>query len=120
MTNIHDVDIRLMLERLRPGSSYHWRGSGATGSGYEAIGEWRDAGTIKPAASEIVSAWDTYQQEQAAREQTREQRRQRLDSLRLDNRSDLDVAKFSGLSPLDELARKIAWLEQEIRDLRGE
>ncbi|MBI5671127.1 MAG: hypothetical protein HZC41_24285 [Chloroflexi bacterium] len=120
MADIREVDIRLVLGRLRPGSAYHWRGSGATGNGYDAIGEWRDPRTDKPTLAELLAEWEVYRQEQAAAEQTRQQRRQKLDGLRQSNRSDLDLAKFAGQSPLDDLARKVAWLEQEIHDLRGE
>lgn len=120
MADIREVDIRLVLGRLRPGSAYHWRGSGAIGNDYDAIGEWRDPRTPKPALPEILAEWEVYRQEQAAQEQTRQQRQQKLSALRQSNGSDLDLSKFAGQSPLDELAQKVAWLEQEIRDLRGE
>lgn len=119
MADIREVDIRLMLGRLRPGSAYHWRGMGVTGNDYDAIGEWRDAKTTTPTPADILAEWEVYRQEQAARDLARQQREEKLNGLRQGNTSDLDLSKFAGQSPLDELARKIAWLEQEIRDLRG-
>lgn len=119
MADIREVDIRLMLARLRPGSAYHWRGTGAVGNDYDAVGEWRDPKTARPTSAEILAEWDVYQQEQAALKQARQQREQKLNDARRSNAADLDLSKFAGQSPLDELARKIAWLEQEIHDLRG-
>lgn len=120
MADLREVDIRYVLGRLRPGSAYHWRGSGSPGSDYDAIGEWRDPRTTKPSPSDILAEWEIVRQEQAACDAARQQRQQKLDSLRQSNRSDVDLSKFAGQSPLDELAHKVAWLEQEIRDLRGE
>lgn len=120
MADIREADIRLVLERLRPGSAYHWRGNGGRGNSYDAVGEWRDPDTHKPSEAEIVAEWEVYRQEQAAQEKSRQQRRQKLDGLRQSNHDDLDLAKFTGQAPLDELARKLAWLEQEIRSLRDE
>ena len=120
MADLREVDIRYVLGRLRPGSAYHWRGSGSVGNDYDAVGDWRDPRTTKPSAAALLAEWAVVQQERAAQAVARQQRQQKLDSLRQSNGSDLDLAKFAGQSPLDELARKIAWLEQEIRDLRGD
>lgn len=116
MADLREVDIRLVLGRLRPGCAYHWRG----GSGYEAIGAWRDPATKKPTEAEILAEWARYQDEMAADEQKQAARREKLERLRAENAADLDAAKFGGETALDELARKVAWLEQEIRDLRNE
>lgn len=116
MADLREVDMRLMLARLRPGSAYHWRG----GEGYAAIGEWRDPATQKPTEEEILAEWARYQNEQAARKTAEDARRDKLAQLRAENAADLDLDKFGRESPLDELARKLAWLEQEIRDLRNE
>ncbi len=120
MADLREVDIQYVLGRLRPGSAYHWRGSGSTGNDYDAIGDWRDPRTTKPDAADLLAEWEIVRQERAAQEQARQQRQQKLDGLRQSNRNDIDLAKFAGQSPLDELARKVAWLEQEIRVLRGE
>lgn len=58
MTTIQEVDIPLVLNYLRPGSAYHWRGAGQFGNSYEAIGEWRDSATEPPVEQEIIDAWD--------------------------------------------------------------
>ncbi|NWG15797.1 MAG: hypothetical protein HXY41_04110 [Chloroflexi bacterium] len=116
MADLRAVDIRLVLGRLRPGCAYHWRG----GEGYAAIGEWRDPATKKPTEAEILAEWVRYQNEMAVARQEQAARREKLERLRAENAADLDVAKFGGEAALDELARKIAWLEQEIRDLRNE
>lgn len=55
-------------------------------------------------------------------EQTAEaQRRQHLETAREANRSNLDAEGIStaDVTTLKQVARKVAWLEQEIRDLRG-
>lgn len=50
------------------------------------------------------------------------QRRQRLQAARESNRNNLDAEGIStaDLTSLKQVARKVAWLEQEIRDLRGD
>jgi len=55
-------------------------------------------------------------------EQTAEARRiQRLQAARQNNTTELDAESINStdLTTLRQLARKVAWLEQEIRDLRG-
>ncbi len=58
----------------------------------------------------------------STRQQAEQQRRARLQRAREQYRgSDLDPAVFDQLAPeIALLARKVAWLEQEIADLRGE
>lgn len=67
MTTIQEVNIRLVLSRLRPGSGYHWLG--ATDTGYtlaQAVGEWRDPNTTPPTEAQLIAEWDVYQQEVTA------------------------------------------------------
>jgi len=60
------ADIRLMLDRLRPGSAYWW-GGGAFDN-YSQILEWRDSNTTKPTEQEIDDEWDIYLLEVATQE----------------------------------------------------
>jgi hypothetical protein len=54
------------------------------------------------------------------RQQAEAQRQQRLASLRTGRGAELDPATYSGeAAPIQTLADKIAWLEQEVLDLRG-
>lgn len=56
-------------------------------------------------------------------EQTAEAARiQKLQTARLANRTELDAEGIgtADLTTLKQVARKVAWMEQEIRDLRGE
>ena len=47
-------------------------------------------------------------------------RSQRLAQMRADNAADLDVNDFSSeAAAIQDLAAKIAWLEQEVRELSG-
>lgn len=118
--NLQAVDIRLVLGRLRPGSAYHWRGSGATGNDYSAIGDWLDAATTKPTPAEILAEWGVVQQERADEQARRQARQQKLLNARRDwQGDDLDPSGYQGSPSLLALAQKIAWLEQEIQELRG-
>ena len=53
------------VERLRPTSSYHWKGDSSGGS-YADIGEWRDPETTKPTEQECLDEWNVYLIEKAA------------------------------------------------------
>lgn len=66
-TSIQQVDIRLMLSRLRPGAVYGWRGSGDFGNALESV-DWRDTQAAIPTEAEIIAEWDVYQTEEATRE----------------------------------------------------
>ena len=53
-------------------------------------------------------------------QQARQQRQQRLDDLRDARGGDLDLADYNGQdAAIQTLAQKLAWLEQEVIDLRG-
>lgn len=65
-TKIQDVDIRLVLARLRPHSAYHWVGLGDTGNTMDAIKSWRDLVDPIPTEGEVIQEWDKYQTEVAA------------------------------------------------------
>lgn len=81
------------------------------------------AGTTTPAqrnqARQLVINHDSSQRTQA--QQKRQQRRQRLAQLRQANRDDINTDDYTLELPLlRALAQKIAWLEQEIRELRNQ
>ena len=53
-------------------------------------------------------------------QEAEQQRQQRLASLRTSRGEALDPANYSGeAAPIQTLADKLAWLEQEVLDLRG-
>jgi len=60
------ADIRLILWRLRPNSSYLW--GGGSFDDYSQILEWRDPNTTQPTEQEINDEWNVYLSEQAALE----------------------------------------------------
>ena len=62
-TKIQDVDIRLVLARLRPHSAYHWVGLGDTGNTLAAVQSWRDPDNPIPTEPEVIQEWDQYQTE---------------------------------------------------------
>ena len=69
-------------------------------------------------AEQIVASHDSNQK--TARQQAAEARQTKLVQLRASNSVDLDVSNFLGDSPsVQALAQKLAWLEQELRELRG-
>lgn len=121
MADLRSVDIRLVIGRLRPGSAYHWRGNGAIGNDYDAIGEWRDARTSKPTEAEILAEWQVYQQEQATKQAAEQQRKNKLNQARQDyGGAEIDLAAYGGQSALiQKIVQKILLLEREIADLRG-
>ena len=59
---LEQVNIRLVLGRLRPGAAYHWKGNNRD-SGYgsldDCIGEWRSVQPI-PTEAEILNEWDAH------------------------------------------------------------
>ena len=113
---IQEVDLRQVIGRLRPTSEFHWRGNGALGNDMSAIGEWRDPDTTPPTEAEILAEWEVV----LAEEQVSASKRQVLAAARAAN-APLDIDDFNGQSPLiQQLAQKIALLEQEIAELRGE
>lgn len=120
MTTIRDVNIRLMLSRLRPTSEYLWIGEGETGNTIDAIKEWRDRTTSKPTENELVTEWGKYLPEQTSTQQAEQQREQKLAQARQDyGTSELDVIAYGSQSVLiQKLAQKIVLLEREITDLR--
>lgn len=72
MTNIRDVDIRLVLGEMTStaGKMYHWKGSGGTGHTLEeavALYERVPAGDVAltaedmPTEGEIIEWWEWYQ-----------------------------------------------------------
>jgi hypothetical protein len=109
------IDIQLMLGRLRPNSEYQWKGNGL--GTYEDIGQWRDSKTTKPTLAEIQAEWTRYQTER----QAETDRRTRLAQARQNYRApEMDLTAYGSQSAIiQRLAQKIAWLEQEVADLRG-
>jgi hypothetical protein len=107
------VDYVIAMARLRPGAEIAIIGQGNT---YEDIGPWRDSKTQKPTKAECEAEWTRYLAEQAVVEQSR----QKLEQSRRDLKgADLDMVTFNSQPALiQRLAQKIAWLEQEIADLR--
>lgn len=70
-------------------------------------------------ARQLVLNHDSSQHTQT--QQRRQQRRQRLDQLRRDNDADINEDDYALELPLFRaLAQKIAWLEQEIREIRNQ
>lgn len=70
MTTIQDVNIVLMLNRLRPSSSYLWARDGSNpnvdlGNTMASILEWRDGNTSQPTEAEVITEWGVYLAEQA-------------------------------------------------------
>lgn len=63
MATIQDVNIRLVLSRLRPGAAYGWLGDGDTGHNLSVV-EWRDSGSTLPTEAECIAEWGVYQTEQ--------------------------------------------------------
>jgi hypothetical protein len=69
-------------------------------------------------ARSIVQAHDATKL--SAQQQAEVQREAQLEQARQDNATSLNVSDYSGQNALiQKLAQKIAWLEQEIADLRG-
>lgn len=67
MTTIQDVDLKLVLARLRPGSEYQWKGSRDTGYTFtEAVGEWRDPANPPPSEAQCIAEWEVVLVERAA------------------------------------------------------
>lgn len=63
MTTIRDVNIRAVLNALRPGLEYHYKGAGDTGYTLEeAIGDIRTPDATLPTEAEIIAKWDEMQQ----------------------------------------------------------
>lgn len=57
---------------------------------------------------------------QTPEQQAAERRRHTLEQLRSENADDLDISAFKGEKALiQRLAQRIAWLEQEIHEMRG-
>lgn len=54
------------------------------------------------------------------RQQAEIERRERLEQLRADNAGALDEAAYAGDPAMQKLARRVAWLEQEMLALRRE
>lgn len=66
-TDIKQVDIKLMLGRLRPASEYQWKVSSDLGNTLdEAVGDWRDKNTQPPTEAQLLTEWDAYVIERAA------------------------------------------------------
>lgn len=55
-----------------------------------------------------------------AEQQARIERQQKLEQVRSENGADLDVSAYDGEAALiQQMAQKIAWLEQEMQEMRG-
>lgn len=94
---IQEVDIQLVLGRLRPGSAYHWKGQGQFGNTLEAIGEWRDPATQPPTEAEILAEWGRYLEEEEARTTLRQQIKNTAASAVGTNIRDLTAAQVKAL-----------------------
>ncbi len=104
------MDIALAVEEIYPVADYRRSES------YEAlVRTWKDKRAV-PTEEELEAAWERVQTRQAAEA---EQQRQ-LEQTRADNATPIVTDDYAGESALLQvLARKIAWLEQEIAELRG-
>lgn len=76
MATFADIDVRLMLGRLRPWSEYRWIGARDTGhtSLTDCIAEWRDSQNVQPTEAELLAEWDVYQAEAQAAQAQAQQR----------------------------------------------
>lgn len=116
MTDFQDIDVRLVLGRLRPTSEYHWKG-GRGDKGYaalsEAIGAWRDEQTSPPTEAELIAEWEAYTAEQDAAEQSTAEAVAKLEASKIeaDQVGEIDPVKYAD-PEMSELAKKIAYLEQ--------
>lgn len=63
MAKIQDVNIRLMLARLRPSAAYHWKGNSDFGHTMDDV-SWRDPSTLKPSEADILAEWVLFQSEE--------------------------------------------------------
>jgi hypothetical protein len=86
MATFVDMDVRLVIGRLRPDSEYQWTGTKGD-AGYntlaECVSEWRDAVNAMPTESELLAAWDAYQIEQQQKQQADTDRENEVRALRL-------------------------------------
>lgn len=94
---IQEVDLQLVLGRLRPTSAYHWKGQSDFGNTLEAIGEWRDPNTQRPTEAEILTEWEVYIQEQTARNTLRQQVRNNIAAAVGTSVADLNAAQVKSL-----------------------
>ncbi len=104
------MDIALAVEEIYPAADYRRADS------YEALQRtWKDERPV-PTKEELQAAWEEVQSRQAAEAE----RQRQLEQKRADNAQPLEPDDYAGESALIQvLARKIAWLEQEIAELRG-
>lgn len=80
-----------------------------------------DASTVGQRAQARQIALDHDATQLTVEQQRRVFRRQQLAQLRAQNASDIDPADYASESPsVLALAQKIAWLEQELRELRNQ
>lgn len=103
------VDLALAVEAIYPAARFRRADSYAA-----LLRTWEDSRPI-PSLDALHDAWA---QIQMARQQAA-QRRSRLIALRGENRDALRGDDYADLEPrLRTLARKLLWLEAELRDLR--
>jgi hypothetical protein len=119
--NIQEVDIRLVLGRLRPASAYHWSGESDFGNTMEAVAEWRDLTTTPPTEEEVLAEWQRYLQEQAAQQQVEAEQQAALSAAQSKAKTiqvtEDDIRNAKSIGALQEIVVKqqalIAWLVAE-------
>lgn len=108
MATLQEVDIRLVLERLRPRAEYHWKGD--TDTGYaalsEAVGDWRDVTSTLPTEAELLAEWEVCLSEQAAQAT----KRAALMTLKAAADKARNDPETTIQEQIDALEKQVAWL----------
>ena len=115
-TQIEEVNIRMMLWRLRYGSEYQWLGGSAdTGHTMNDIGEWRDQLTTPPTAAELIAEQNIYDTEQIGKpdETTTDTEEKRVIAARGD--VDVDLAKIIPASQQSQMLLEMLANERAAR-----
>lgn len=63
-TRIQDVNIRLVLSRLRPGAAFGWQGDGDYGNTLADV-IWQDPNSTKPDEATVLAEWADCEAEEA-------------------------------------------------------
>lgn len=106
---MNSLDLVRALDLLLPAAQYR-RASSYT----ELLQSWADPRPI-PTLAELEAAWAAIQQA----DNLVLSRRQQLTALRRSYPDPLDLRAFDSTTLLGRLAARLAWLEAELRDLRG-
>lgn len=112
MATINDVDIRLVLGRLRPLSEYRWIGTKGD-KGYaslaECIAEWRDDKTAMPNETALMAEWAIYQAEETTRQQQENEIQATIEAAKTNARNIPNWATW------DE-AQVLVWMDANLSD----